>query len=443
MPVDAKVGERYSSPFAPLQLSQSAADELKRLADVFVASRVHTYERHLFAANGVVDETKWKFMYQKDDVRSYTERPNGASSSSTTTGTVAINASTTSSSDKLPVVLVAGTISGELDDTIYGLMCPTIDLMRIKTSYVHDTLVRGSVLAPLIKPSTSDPYRSLTIKWMEKGQRAHTRAVISNRDFVYMESTGVEYLKNGERVGFHLVHSVQFPETPPRESAIRGNMSMCAIYREQGSGVTEVFLKGFLNPAGGIVRSIITRSVARALVSVAKNVHCASMKNLMWAVRHQQHQVPSKDAKAKGPALDASNDTGDDQELKQRVPVSINEPCPSCEKFPSRITRLRALATGISKAKRRCCKLCRQPVCSGCRVDHKLSFLLEDRRLVQLPCAFCVQCMERVLAIKSMEVARDEIAIENEFHRWQDKYTGSSHSGSSSGPEFTFIDELN
>jgi hypothetical protein len=223
-------------------------------------------------------------------------------------------------------------------------------------------------------------------------------------------------------------------------------MSMCAVYREQGPAVTEVFLKGFLNPAGGIVRSIITRSAARALVSVAKNVHCANMKKLMWAIRQQRYRAQSKLTAASDEALEASNSTDDTSSTlppTQRVPLSLNEPCPSCAKFPSRITRLRAFAVGKSTAKRRCCKLCRKPLCSNCRIDHKLSFLLEDRRLVQLPCAFCVECVERVLVTKAVEVARDEIGAQDEFHRWQDKYTGSSQSGSSSGQEFTFVDELN
>ncbi|POM59912.1 hypothetical protein PHPALM_31290 [Phytophthora palmivora] len=213
---------------------------------MFISESIRSYE-HFLDENSQIDDNRWKFMYQKDNVKSYAE------------------------------LLVTGTIEGELDDTIYGFVCPTLDMMRIKTSYIQDTMHRACVLASLVKPTAEDPFRTVSIKWIEKGQPFHVRAVIKNRDFVYMESTGTRYLRNGDRIGYQLVHSVQFPETPARDSAIRGNMSMSAIYRQRDNNVVDVFIKGFLNPAGGLTRSIITRSAAKALLSVSKNVHYRKM----------------------------------------------------------------------------------------------------------------------------------------------------------------------
>lgn len=440
---DPKVAERFRSPFAPLSLSSVASEELQQLAEAFVVANIRAFEQHAFDHNGEVDETQWKPMYSQDGVRSFAERSAGSGGSFRRPR--GYSSAPPPGQEDLPVVLVTGTIAGALDDTVYGLICPTIDLMRIKTSYVKDTLVRGCVLATILKPSVDDPYRSLTVKWMEKGQRAHIRAVISNRDFVYMESTGVEYLRNGERVGFHLVHSVQFPETPSRDSAIRGNMSICAVYREKEPNVTEVFLKGFLNPAGGLVRSIITRSAAKALVSIAKNVECAYMKKLMWAVRYRRHHALTKTSvEASSSRCETEEDMDAESLQLSRVATSVNAPCPSCEKTPSRITRFRAFATGHTTTKRKRCKLCHQPVCSNCRIAKKLSFLLPDRRLVQLACVFCASCVQQVIDIKAVDVARDEITLDSDFFQWQDTYTGSSGSNSGSGgPSYLFLDDLN
>ncbi|GMF32428.1 unnamed protein product [Phytophthora lilii] len=244
-----KSSKRFTNPFKPLDLAPQAASGLEALAEVFVTESIRTYEHFLLEENCQVDDSRWKFILVIDP------------------------RSLSSSTSELPIVLVAGTIEGDLDDTIYGFVCSTLDMMRIKTSYIQDTMYRACVLATLVKPTAEDPFRSVTIKWVEKGQPLHVRAVIKNRDFVYMKSTGTQFLRNGERVGYQLVHSVQFPETLARDSAIRGNMSMTVVYRQRENNVVDVFIKGFFNPAGGLTRSIITRSAAKALLSMSKNVH--------------------------------------------------------------------------------------------------------------------------------------------------------------------------
>ncbi|GMF36732.1 unnamed protein product [Phytophthora fragariaefolia] len=276
---------RFTNPFKPLNLSPQSVSELEALAEVFVSESIRTYEHFLFDENSQVDY-RWKFMYEKDEVKSYAERA-GFSTPIPGTDSCYRPRSHSSSTSELPIVLVTGTIEGDLDDTIYGFACPTLDMMRIKTSYIQDTMYRACVLATLVKPTAEDPFRSVTIKWVEKGQPLHVRALLKNRDFVSIESTGTRLLRNGERVGYQLVHSVQFPETPARGSAICGNMSMTAVYRQRDSNTVDVFIKGFLNPAGGLTRSIITRSAAKALLSVSKNVHCAQMKKLAWKIRQR------------------------------------------------------------------------------------------------------------------------------------------------------------
>ncbi|POM75074.1 Hypothetical protein PHPALM_7870 [Phytophthora palmivora] len=296
----SRVSDRFSNPFAPLSLSSEAVAELETLTQTLVSRNIEAYERHV-VVNGSdnVDTLRWKLMYEQGGLRSYAER-----STRTRFGFgAAIGAAvghldrhapvfTQSSTTCVPSILVVGAIEGELDDTMYGFMCTTLDQMRVKTSYIKDGLVRGSVLATLVSPTVEDPFTSVAVKWMEKGQPAHARAVVKNRDYVYLEATGVDYLRNGERVGYQVVHSIQFPETPERSSAIRGNMSICAFYRQKNNDETDVYVKGFLNPVTGLENSIITRSVARTLLSVSRNVYCCQMKKIKWAIR-QRHQTAS------------------------------------------------------------------------------------------------------------------------------------------------------
>ncbi|RLN79546.1 hypothetical protein BBJ28_00024305, partial [Nothophytophthora sp. Chile5] len=211
--MDASVTRRFTSPFAPLELSSASAAELETLSERFAARSISTYERFLMDGSSKVDESRWKFLSEKGKIRAYAEHP---SPSAIPDRSVSIYADTPVS--ELPVVLVTGSISGDLDDVMYGVVSPTIDMMRFKSSYVQDEIVCGSVLAPLVNPTHEDPFHSVSIKWVEIDQPLPIRAVVKNRDYVFMEATGIERLRNGERVGYHLVHSVQFPETPARQS---------------------------------------------------------------------------------------------------------------------------------------------------------------------------------------------------------------------------------
>ncbi|EGZ13387.1 hypothetical protein PHYSODRAFT_286605 [Phytophthora sojae] len=419
------VSERFTNPFAPLTLSTEAVVGLETLTRALVARNLDAYERHLHEnGSGQVDKTRWKFMYEQGGLRSYAER--GTHTSFGLGAAFGVAAShfdrrapvyRQTSTASVPSILVLGAIEGQLDDTMYGFMCPTLDQMRVKTSYIKDGLVRGSVLATLVSPTIEDPFTSVAVKWMEQGQPAHARAVVKNRDYVYLEATGVEFLRNGERVGYQVVHSIQFPETPERPSATRGNMSICAIYRQKNSDQTDVYVRGFLNPVSGLENSIITRSVARTLLSVSRNVYCCQMKKIKWAIRHRLRSM--SDASQLPAALDPTTDT----------------PCVVCGRKRSTVSSLLiAAASRISATKnfrwRRRCKLCERYVCPDCRSLHKLTFVLPDHRLVQQQIALCSGCQATALSVKAVEVARDELKRRRwSLYEWRDTYATSTSSG--------------
>ncbi|KAL4115136.1 hypothetical protein PRIC2_014030 [Phytophthora ramorum] len=398
--------KRFANPFAPLHLNDTAADELERLARMFVQDHIGLYEQFLSEDNSRVDPQRWKLVSEQGACRAYGERRGSIDDSSGSSGDdVPIHADTPRS--ELPTILVTGTVLGDLEDAVYGYICPTLDQMRVKTSYVNDQLIGAHVLTTIVPPSPEDPFRSVTVKWMEKGQRMHVRAVLKNRDFVYMESTGVDYLRNGERVGYQLIHSVQFLETPPLGQNIRGNMSMCACYRQKDPFSTEVFIKGYLNPAGGLMRSIVLHSAAAALLSVAKNVYCAQMKKLVWTIRNRRLTIVD------GSASDAS------------------DTCVTCKNSANRSLN------PLGKRRRRTCKICFRYVCKSCREVRKLCFMLPDHRLVEQEVYFCKPCLDEALSSKAQAVARDEIITSDEVHEWSNTY------GSSSGDEPVPLDDLN
>ncbi|KAG4058490.1 hypothetical protein PC123_g6537 [Phytophthora cactorum] len=417
----SRVSDRFTNPFASLSLSAEAVAGLETLTQTLVARNIEAYERHLHDNSNStdVDKSRWKLMYEQGGLRSYAERSTTQSfgfgaAMGAAAGHLDRRAPvfTQPSTTTVPSILVVGAIEGELDDTMYGFMCPTLDQMRVKTSYVKDGLVRGSVLATLVSPTVEDPFTSVVVKWMEKGQSKHARAMVKNRDYVYLEATGVDFLRNGERIGYQIVHSIQFPETPERPSAIRGNMSICAFYRQKNSDETDVYVKGYLNPLNGLENSIITRSIARTLLSVSRNVHCCQMKKIKWAIR-QRHRV-DRQTQAVGPIADGS--------------------CVTCGKKRSAISGLlSAAASRITGGKnfrwRRRCKLCERYVCPDCRSLHKLTFVLPDHRLVQQQIALCYSCLANALSVKAVDVARDELKRRRRsLYEWRDTYATSTSS---------------
>jgi len=90
---------------------------------------------------------------------------------------------------------------------MYGLVSPTLELMRVKASYVED-FSGAAVLDTIIDPSLEDPYQALAIKWMEVDIPFASTSLVKNRDYVYIDATGFVRMRNGERLAYHLMHSV-------------------------------------------------------------------------------------------------------------------------------------------------------------------------------------------------------------------------------------------
>lgn len=407
--------KRFTNPFPPLRLKAEDAAQLQVVAQAVVRDTMEQFECFAFDRRYKVDERRWKLVLERDNIRAFGERrglPNEH---------LLPDAPVTDMED-LPVVLLVGTIEGTLHDALYGDLCSTHESVRLKTAYVGDEVVGSAVLATLVHPTAADPFRAVTIRWFEKGRPPHVRAVVKNRDFVFIESTGFVELSTGERVGHHLIHSVQFPETPPLDRAIRGNLSFCAIFKQRlddaNADAVDVYMRGVMNPAGGLMRSIVIKSAATGLVSATKYMYCAERKKLAWLVRRRRATSKAHIALLEP---DGSVETG-------RAASGRTASCPFCGKPPSTLATLRAKA-------RPTCQVCCTQLCSACKLKRKLFFLAADGQLVGVEMLFCNLCVTEAAELDALEVARDEL-VRADTATWSDGYAQSSAS-SSSGAEFS------
>lgn len=149
---------------------------------------------------GAVDKRQWKKLKQIKSLAIHKQRHR-------LTAAAPLNVA----SSQLPMLMTVGTMAGELEDVMYGVAGHSLDSMRIKSSYIQDQSVDGAVLTTLVSPSVSDPFLSLQLKWTVQGPRKFMRPFVRLRDYVYLESTGIVTTATGERIGYHLNHSVQLP----------------------------------------------------------------------------------------------------------------------------------------------------------------------------------------------------------------------------------------
>lgn len=427
----------YANPFPPLELSAEDESQLESLAHLFVQNTIAEYQRYLLQDNRVVDEDRWKFVKRREDIRVYAERrekeiakrrsksrhnlddaestASSSASSSAATKNQRFDAKLPRNLD-LPVLFVVGTLEGALDDAMYGAVNPTVEMLRTKTSYVNDNVVGAAVLATLIAPTPEDPFRTMTIKWFEKGQPLHIRTIVHNRDMVFLESTGITQLANGERIGYQLLHSVHFPQTEPLDTAIRGNMSICALYRQYNATSVDVYIKGYMNPAGGLMRAVVIKSAADGMVSAWKYVHCARMKKLAWVLR-QRHGCPIEQIH--------------DDESRDSITTSSRVTCVNCKKKPS--------THFLSSRKRATCKLCLKYVCSSCKMKKQLSYITLDGKLQQTELTLCTLCVhDAMVRTNATVVASEETAARRKQSTFRDE--SSESPGAAAYPMDSFHD---
>ncbi|ETP20859.1 hypothetical protein F441_05501 [Phytophthora nicotianae CJ01A1] len=391
------------APFAPLRLGECDRKEAVELADLFVQQTLADYEAHLDIQHGVVDEVRWKMVKRFEDVVVYQDReamrPRRLTLASSSSGSGYEHRESPNEMQKL---LWFGTVQGSLDDIMYGVINPTAEEAKVKASYVGSNVLDFAVLDSILRPTVDDPFRGLHIKWAVNGGPSLMRSMVRCRDFVYLESTGMTTNSKGERIGYHILHSIAVPGAPEllEHKIIRGNMTLYHLYRQKSEGVVETYVKAFIDVMGDMPSSIATFVSAKGVVSVWKLGDYAEMKKLMWLLK--QHKATSS-------YQDSSSNF-----------------CRVCHKE----------ARGVLSRRQTCC-ICSGCACSRCSIPKKLHHMSPlTRTVMQTSVVVCMPCMRTVLTTSCLEVAQAEAARNSQGEDFHDggsiKDTSSPSSSGSS-----------
>ncbi|KAG6616705.1 uncharacterized protein IUM83_17962 [Phytophthora cinnamomi] len=259
------------NPFPEMQIQPDDRLRLQDLANDLIMSNLQKYNNFVSLSKRKVNPRRWKKIKTRERLTVYAERPESVPSSG-------INDLTGSG---LPMILCVGTMEGKLEDLMYGVISEDLETMRLKASYVDD-VSGAAVLDPIVLPTLEDPFQSLIIKWMELDIPFASTSLVKNRDYVYAEGTGFVKAESGERLGYHLLHSVSFPQTHELPNRIRGNVSITGFWRQAGPNTMEIYATGVFDPCGDMIRMLVVPGMASAFLSSAKYANCGQMRKLSF-----------------------------------------------------------------------------------------------------------------------------------------------------------------
>lgn len=407
-----------------LALTHTDRDHYKLTARMLVEDAIAQYETYTRVHHRKISRAQWKPVKKRENLTVYRERKrftrrahaaaNAAAANhnndpvllepiltpSTVRSTMtppaimggasdpfAVNATASPSTDwKMPTLLMLGNIAGSLDDVMYGVTTFDAPSMLLKTSYTHDELIDGEILNQIQGPTPEEPFHFLGLKWIVKGNPSGIKSIVRPRDLVFLEATGIETRWNGERYGYHLMHSVDIPDYGPlkRKSVLRGQISSCVIYRELPNGMVDVYMKANFEPNGNVGESVAVLSAANGLSYCWRSVVCAQNKKLSWMLETEEKSVEQ---------ARATTATGGSGKAKAR-----NVCCSVCRKSANAFRHMSS------------CQLCQGPMCSRCKVTKKLSCVGNWRKeIIQKELALCKSCISRSTKSDTYQVAREEV----------------------------------
>ncbi|TDH74107.1 hypothetical protein CCR75_007404 [Bremia lactucae] len=340
------------SPFPEVILTDEARSQLAQISNELVMAKFAEAQAHNFGKD--VDHSQWRLFRKDGNTAFYLER------------------NQFHGEPKLPTTLMVGSLPGSLDENMFGFVSPTIEATRIKTSYLND-FDEAAVLATIVEPTLEEPFHSIVVKWIEIDIPGATIGLVRNRDYVVLESSGIIRLENGGRVGYHLIHSVNFPQTHELPKRVRGNMSFCGLFCQRTPDITDCRGTGIMDPSGDVIHPFGVMGMAQALMAGLKYSYCGQMKKLAWLVE-QKHS-----------------------EAKAHALLEVKPLCVLCQQ------KTRAQTFGIP---RRTCKLCFGTLCFTCAITKKLSFITADLDLVQRRMNFCAKCLIQATHFDTIEAAR-------------------------------------
>ncbi|KAF4041001.1 hypothetical protein GN244_ATG06769 [Phytophthora infestans] len=349
------------SKFLPaLLIPESDRSLLQELAMTLVTHNLEQYNKLCVTKDGHPDSRQWVSTRKNDKIRIYRERPQATGESLPT----------------IPSLLLLGSVVGSLEDVMYGVVAPTDESLKVKSSCIRDGVVDSKVLEEIVRPTMDNPFHHVSLQWR----------LYNDRDYVTLDTTGITQTPWGERVGYNVSHSVGFPQLPAFTNLgiERGNMSVCSIYSQKANNKVDCYTRGFfeLSTERHLHTILALQTIASQWLSLSRNIKCAQMKKLAWRLRKNS----------------------DESDLLQ---LALLQPK---QKHANSTCRLCAKSFSFLPVRKRTCKSCFRAVCSRCCVKKLVCAVAPDQcSILEKKRTFCSRCIHEVEHSDAVAIARDEL----------------------------------
>ncbi|KAE9283445.1 hypothetical protein PF008_g27404 [Phytophthora fragariae] len=409
-----------------MRLSEDKKQEIIDVTDGLIAETLHTYE--FFVANGrQLPSDQWKHVKSKEKVRVYRSRrgkvqklhsqshdekdpsrprlmsdgamehhqrqaaasgrpyayddPVHDEDISTNTNSSSSDAgSFTLSEDSVllkvkpshsPLIVATGEVDGRIEDVAFGALANSKSSWLIRNSYVrNDAFYQRKILAEPQTPSEEDPFRAMTVKW----GAANYSAITTRRDLLYVESMGMAFDSDGERIFYYIIHSIELDDFPHLELShglVRIHLSMAYVARQLNADTVELFARGFVDARGDMVEGYAIKLMANNVLSSAGIVECSNLKKLSYLMSLHR-------------CSDASG-------------IQSSSECGVCSRSLSKLGNLLQPTSG--------CPVCHRVTCSKCNVQKKISVDVCQEDVTQKSFTFCLPCVIEAKGLSAWEVA--------------------------------------
>lgn len=409
-----------STILPPMAISDDDVVEYRGIADESVRETRALYEDFLYRRNRSMDSRRWKHIRNKDTLQVYRQRSCSSDSGVTGSGSgmfSGASVSSTSSPDsleddalligpgsslsigtKIPVVIVTGTVQGTLEDVMYGLFAHDSPSLRRRSIYIRDGMEDLVMLGTIESPTERKPFEFLGVAWYLYSVMG-LGAIVKQRDYVVLVSTGFTTTSRGERVGYSIAQSVPHPDMPELDHIVRASMSYCSLYRQHGDGVVESFLQAVVEPGGSVPSVFVMKQFLASIVGMGAAVECAESKKL----RHYMHKRNADKAALASSSefamsSSSSSSFGSASQGFQRERASV---CSYCHKSIGKVFSAQSME----------CTICHETVCKRCCVTKTIAVRSRHTTsgMVGHPYDFCLGCFLAARDSSPAELQREEV----------------------------------
>ncbi|KAG6957160.1 hypothetical protein JG688_00011087 [Phytophthora aleatoria] len=413
----------------PVAFTDEDAREYRGIADESFRETRALYEAFLYERMQTLDVRRWKHIRTKGAMKVYHQRSGSgdtsfnSSISTSSTSVTAVSsvsspdplevddalligpASSLSVATKIPVVVCTGTVQGTLDDIMYGIFVHDTTSLQRRSIYDKDGMNDLVMLGTLESPTEQNPFDFLGVAWILYSATG-LGAIVKQRDYVVLMSTGFATTSRGERIGYSIAQSVSLPNLPELNhlGIVRASMSFCVIFRQQSDQIVESFAHAVIDPGGTVFSFFVLQEIANSILGMGAPMACAQGKKLRWYLHKtaaEKRQAVDVFATSKSSSSSSSSiSTTRTSRTTEREDSSV---CSYCHKSIGKLFSTQSVQ----------CTICHQCVCKNCSVSKNLVVRSSHTKsgMTAHVYPFCLGCFLASRQLSTEDIQREEVVF--------------------------------